>query len=64
MATKKTFDFKLGDNVTLALSGETGTVVGRASYINANPSYLVRYVAGDGRQVENWLSEEALHAKE
>lgn len=60
MATKKTFDFKLGDSVNLALSGEKGEIVGRAHYVNAIPSYLVRYVAADGRQIETWLAEDAI----
>lgn len=62
MAVKKTFNFKLGGEVTLDRSGEVGQVVGRAHYTNCNPSYLVRYVAADGRQVEAWLSEDALLA--
>lgn len=62
MAVKKTFNFKLGDRVDLTESNETGLIIGRAHYTNANPSYLVRYVAGDGRQIENWTSEDALQA--
>jgi len=63
MATKKTFDYKLGDRVDLTESDESGgLIIGRAQYTNSNPAYLVRYVAGDGRQVENWISEDALQA--
>lgn len=60
MAVKKTFNFKLGDNVKLALSNESGSVIGRAHYLEQNPQYFVRYLASDGRQVESWVSEEAL----
>lgn len=64
MASKKTFDFKLGDAVKLSLSDERGEVVGRAHYSNMNPQYLVRYKAGDGRQVEAWIAEDALTAEQ
>ncbi len=60
MATKKTFNFKLGDGVKLSLSGETGSVIGRAHYTNVDPQYYVRYVGADGRQIETWQSEDAL----
>ena len=60
MATKKTFDFRLGDQVRLLLSSEQGEIIGQSRYSNASPSYFVRYLAGDGRQTENWISEEAL----
>jgi hypothetical protein len=64
MAVKKTFNFKLNDKVELSESGEVGTVVGRAHYTNCNPNYLVRYAAGDGRQVEDWWAEDALVARD
>lgn len=62
MAVKKSFAFKLGERVKLE-SGETGTITGRAHYLDANPSYYVRYVAGDGRMVEAWWNESALSAR-
>lgn len=52
--------FKLNDRVVLNESGESGAVIGRAEYLNAERSYLVRYCAGDGRQVEQWWGESAL----
>lgn len=58
MATKKTFAFKLGDTATLE-SGETGTIVGRAQYVDSNPQYYLRYTAADGRLVTNWWDESA-----
>lgn len=56
----KSFKFDLSQQVRLCESGEKGTVVGRAEYVNSSNSYLVRYCAGDGRQVEQWWSEDAL----
>lgn len=61
MASKKTFNFKLGDKVRLE-SGETGRVVGRAHYLESDPAYYVRYKAADGRLTECWWSETALSA--
>jgi hypothetical protein len=55
-----TFTYELGAQVTLAMSQEHGEIVGRAEYTNAADAYYVRYVAADGRQVEAWLSEDAL----
>lgn len=60
MATKKTFAFRLGDRVKLAGSNETGDIIGQARYTYSNPSYLVRYVAADGRLVEAWWNEDAI----
>jgi hypothetical protein len=54
------FKRELGDIVTLDHSGESGQVIGRAEYDTAEPSYLIRYKAGDGRQVEQWWSESAI----
>lgn len=58
------FKFSLGQKVKLALSGESGDVVGRAQYLNANNNYYVRYVDAHGVQRESWWSEEALVAAE
>lgn len=52
--------FRLGEAVALSLSGERGIVIGRAEYLEGGPSYLVRYHAGDGRQVEGWWNEPAI----
>lgn len=56
----KTFQYDLEGRVSLRESGETGLVIGRAEYVNSEPHYLVRYKAGDGRQVEGWWGESAL----
>ncbi len=59
MAVKKTFAYKLGDNVTLE-SGEAGAVIGRAHYTDSNPQYKIRYTAADGRLTECWWDESAV----
>jgi hypothetical protein len=56
----ETFAFELKQIVRLIESNETGTVIGRAQYVVSEASYLVRYKAGDGRQVEGWWGESAL----
>lgn len=52
--------FNIGDTVEIVASGEQGRVVGRAQYEHAEPGYLVRYKAGDGRAVEAWWTQGAL----
>jgi hypothetical protein len=39
---------------------EQGTVIGQAAYALAEDQFLVRYKAGDGRQVEQWHVESAI----
>lgn len=52
--------FKIGDAVALAMSGESGKVIGKAEYESWPDSFMVRYVAADGRQCEGWFDAEAL----
>jgi hypothetical protein len=54
------FDFELGDEVKIDASGETGKIIGRSEFTNAEPQYLIRYKCADGRAVESWWSEESL----
>jgi len=54
------FAFELGQLVKLQRSDEEGEVVGRAEYVASEPCYWVRYLAGDGRQVEAWWGETAI----
>lgn len=56
------FKFQLKQVVKLVDSDETGTIIGRAEYVSAEPSYHVRYKAADGRQTECWWGESALVA--
>lgn len=56
----KSFKIEMSARVKLVESDETGKVIGRAEYDFAENSYLVRYKAGDGRQVESWITESAL----
>lgn len=51
---------KLGEKVKLTTSDEVGTIVGRAQYLQSEPSYYVRYKAADGRQTECWWAASAL----
>jgi hypothetical protein len=51
--------------VTIAASGETGTVTARAEYHDGRrDAYFIRYKAADGRAVEQWWAEDALEAVE
>lgn len=59
MAVKKTFNFKLNEKVALE-SGESGTIIGRAHFVDSNPQYYVRYVGGDGNLIEQWWAESAI----
>ena len=54
------FKFNLNDEINIIASGEAGQIIGRAEYTHSEPSYLIRYCAGDGRAVESWWSESAL----
>ena len=52
--------FQLNQRVRLAESDEEGTIIARAEFETSEPSYSVRYKAGDGRQTEAWWGESAL----
>lgn len=54
------YKFNLNDIVKLEMTEERGRVIGRAEYAETAPRYLVRFVAGDGRQVEDWFTAEAI----
>lgn len=56
------FKFELRAPVVIAASGERGEVIGRADYVTAMSSYLVRYRRADGNASECWWSEDALVA--
>lgn len=56
--------FQLRDAVIITASGEQGEVASRSESTFAEPQYLVRYRANDGRAVEQWWSQSALkHAE-
>lgn len=57
MATKKSFDFKLGDEVKIRRSSEGGVIAGRAHYVDSNPTYWLRYRRNDGVAADGWFSE-------
>jgi len=54
------FKFEVTQRVALTESGETGKIVARAEYDSQENQYLIRYKAGDGRQVEQWWGESAV----
>jgi hypothetical protein len=56
------FKFNLCQLVEIAVSGESGVVIGRAEYANSCNCYLVRYKASDGRATEAWWNEDCLRA--
>ena len=55
-------NFDLNQVVKISSSGEQGTIHGRAEYTTSEPSYLLRYVAADGRASEAWWPESTLEA--
>lgn len=57
------FKFELEQSVIITLSGETGTIIGRAEYSEAPiPSYCLRYLAKDGSAKEDWWKETCIHS--
>lgn len=57
----KSFAFNLGATVQIKVSGETGTIKGRAEYLEGEPnSYWIQYKSADGRAVAAWWSEQSL----
>lgn len=57
------FSFQLNDTVEITVSGERGTVIGRAEYTACENAYFLRMRGADGRAVEAWWSESALAPK-
>ena len=58
----RSFKYDQGADVVLKKSGDAGEIIGRADYADASNQYLIRYVAADGRQVENWWNESAIRS--
>ncbi|MCA1337377.1 hypothetical protein [Pseudooceanicola marinus] len=58
----KGFAFDMGAKLKLKASPEAGVVIGRGQIAHSEDIYLLRYCAGDGRQVENWWGESAVEA--
>lgn len=56
----KSFKFELEQQVAIAVSAESGKVIGRAEYSNSENSYLIHYKCADGRAVNSWWEESAL----
>ena len=51
----KTEEFELGQGVALAISGERGTVIGKASYLEGGTQYQVHYQDVNGAAKTEWL---------
>jgi hypothetical protein len=58
------FKFTLGQRAVLVISGEKGTVVGRAEYLDYPPAFQLEYVAADGRATSGWFTGRELDALE
>jgi hypothetical protein len=54
------FRLPLGQLVGITISDEQGFVIGRANHSTGEDSYLLRYVAADGRACEAWWGDSAL----
>jgi len=54
------FEYELGAEVKIGVSGERGVVIGRAQYLDSKNCYYLRYMAADGRATESWWNEGAL----
>lgn len=46
--------------MTITVSGEAGTVIGRADYIDSENNYYVLYKGADGRAMKEWWRESEL----
>ncbi|MDY4383903.1 MULTISPECIES: hypothetical protein [Pectobacterium] len=56
------FKYGLGQLVAVGVSGEKGSVKGRAEYETYPNSYYVHYLAADGKATERWFDESEIHA--
>lgn len=54
--------FELLQSVKISVSGEVGTVIGRAEYSHDERRYQLRYKSADGVGSESWWNESALEA--
>lgn len=58
--TPPPFKFTLRQPLQIIASGESGECIARSEHASAEPQYLLRYKAADGRAVEAWWTENAL----
>ena len=56
------FKYKIGQRVTVSVSGETGEIRARAEYKNSTDCYYVYYKSGDGRAISTWWDEDQIEA--
>lgn len=52
--------YMLGQQVKITCSEETGIVIARCERLSAEPQYLIRYRAADGRAVQCWWDYSAI----
>lgn len=57
---RRTFDFTLGETVTISRSNEIGTVRARAEWFSGNISYLIAYTSSRGEFHEAWIDQDLL----
>lgn len=51
------FKHELGQVIQVIISGEKGSVKGRAEYASTGNQYLIHYLTADGRAVDGWFDE-------
>jgi len=54
------FEFELDQPVKISISGEQGSIIGRAEYKDDENQYWLEYQAADGRAVKEWWRESSL----
>lgn len=58
------FKFELEQKVSIKVSGEQGTVIGRCEYVNSYPQIYVHFKDGNGCAKSEWFYENQLEAIE
>ncbi|MFQ6292906.1 hypothetical protein ACLMO3_21445 [Yersinia enterocolitica] len=56
------FDFELGQEVVITISGEQGSVKARAEYLSGSVQYYIFYKDATGRALSEWIEEADLMA--
>lgn len=57
------FKFELGEPVRIDVSGEPGTVIGRAEYEATAPQYFILLKAADGQAKTSWWEADFLTSR-
>lgn len=56
------FEFQLGQEVVITISGEQGSVKARAEYLSGSVQYYIFYKDATGRALSEWVEEADLMA--